>query len=135
MAVKDIKSNLKQTLAVLDGTISGTTPDAGAILDTADFELGLMFALHTTTYVTGTVTILIEESDDSGMASATTVDGDQLIGSLPEATAIVAEGDDFPTVGVISNLRYIQVSVLGDVGADAAASVYATQKGENLPIV
>lgn len=135
MAVQDIRSNLKQSLGIY-GAIASNTTTVGAIFDTADYELGLMFGMAATAYTDGTYDLLIEESDDAGMAGATTVMGDQLIGSLPSVTAAVSNGDDLATVGVISNKRYIRVSVVS-TGTTTGATllVIATQKAEVMPEV
>lgn len=134
MAVLDIRSDLKQTLA-LNAIISSDTTTQGAILDTANFELGLMFALALTVFSAGQADLLIQESDDSGMSGATTVSGDQLIGSLPSLTAVNANGSEYATVGVISNKRYIRASVVSTDSADFTANLTATEKGEFKPVV
>ena len=133
MAVKDIRSNLKQTL-VQNAVIATDTTTAGAILDTADFELGLMFGLQVSKYTLGTLTLLIEESEDSGMSGAVAVTGDKLIGALPVATAVTAEGGTIGTVGAISNLRYVRASVVSTDSADATVQVVATEMAENMPV-
>lgn len=134
MAVKDIRSNLIQTLA-LSAAISTDTTTAGAILDTADNELGLMFAVEATAYTAGTYTLLLEESSDSGMSGATAISGDQLIGTLPELSAATASGGVLETVGVISNLRYVRASIVSASTGSATVQVLATQKGEVKPVV
>lgn len=135
MAVKDIRSNLKQTL-ILAGPIGTDTTTAGAILDTADFELGLMFLAGATIYVDGTYVLLIEESDDSGMAGADVITGDKLIGPLPSVSAVTSDGEVFQTVGVISNKRYVRASVVSTgTTTGATMAIIATEKGETMPVV
>jgi len=135
MAVKDIRSNVKQTLALL-ATITTDTTTAGSILDTADFELGLMFAVQISAYTDGTYTLLIEESDDSGMSGAVAVTGDKLIGSLPAVSAVNAAGAALDTVGVISNLRYVRASLVSTATTSGATTqVIATEVAENMPVV
>lgn len=135
MAVKDIRSDLKVSLA-LEAEITSDTTTAGAIFDTADFELGLMFAVASTTYTDGTYTLLIEESDDSGMAGAVAVTGDKLIGSLPAVSAVTADGADYATVGIISNLRFVRASLVStSTTTGAFLNVTAIQKAENMPFV
>lgn len=135
MAVKDIRSDLKQTLALL-AAISTNTTTAGSIIDTANFELGLMFAMQLSAWTDGVYTLLLEESDDDGMAGAVAITGDKLIGSLPALTAATVEGAVLETVGVISNLRYVQASIVSTgVTTGADAQVIATEKGEELPVI
>lgn len=133
MAVKDIRSNVQQNLA-LKAVIGTDTTTTGAILDTAALELGLMFALQSTLHTDGTYTLLIEESDDAGMAGAVAVTGDKLIGTLPALSAVTAEGDQLATVGVISNLRYVRPSIVSTATTTGASlQVVSTQVAENMP--
>ena len=135
MAVKDIRSDLKVSLA-LEANITTDTTTAGAIFDTAQYELGLMFAVAATGYTAGTYTLLIEESDDSGLSGSNVVSGDQLIGSLPAVSAITVDGADYATVGVISNKRFVRASIVStSSGAGAFINVTAIQKAENMPFV
>lgn len=135
MAVKDIRSDLKVLLA-LEANIATNTTTAGAIIDTADFELGLMFALASTTYSDGAYLLLIEESDDSGMSGSAVVSGDKLIGDLPSVAAVLADGAAYTTVGVISNLRYVRASVVSSgTSSGADISLIAIEKAETMPVV
>lgn len=136
MAVKDIKNNLLGLMALLATIVSDTTTQ-GVILDTADFELGLMFTLSNSLYTDGTYTLLLEESDDSGMAGATTIAGEQLIGSLPVVSAATVQSNSaaLGSVGVISNKRFVRASIVSTATTSGATvAVLATQKGEVLPI-
>jgi len=133
MAVNDIRSNLQQILAAA-GTLAANGTVTGAILDTANFELGLMFELTVTSHTTGTFTLAIFESDDSGMSGETAVTGDQLIGTLPVEVAVVSVGDVLQTVGVISNKRYVRADVIGTDTSVGITRVVATQKAENMPV-
>jgi hypothetical protein len=135
MAVKDIRSDLKQTLALL-ATIASNTTTAGAIIDTANFELGLMFAVQLSAWTDGTYTLLLEESDADDMTGAVAITGDKLIGDLPVLSAATVEGAVLPTVGVISNLRYVRASLVSaGVTTGATAQVIATEKGEELAVI
>ena len=135
MAVKDIRSNVKQNLALL-ATITTDTTTAGAILDTADFENGLMFAEQVSAWTDGTYTLLIQESADSGMSGATTVSGDKLIGSLPALGAATVQGAALETVGVIGTLRYVRASIVSaSTSSGATVQVIATQVAEQMPVV
>lgn len=133
MAVKDIRSNLQQTLIIAEALAANGTA-TGIILDTADFELGLMFELTVTSHTTGTFTLAIFESDAANMAGETPVIGDKLIGTLPVETAVVAVGAVLQTVGVISNKRYVRADVIGTDTSVGTMRVIATQKAENMPV-
>ena len=139
MAVKDIASNLESTVA-FSNVFSGNGTVPGAVIDTADFELGLMFALNIVVFSGGNFTVELYESDVDTITAAGTgtqiVNGsDKLIGSLPTAiTGVDAEGDILPKFGVISNLRFVRVDVIGAGSADGTVSMVATQKAENMPV-
>ncbi len=135
MAVKDIVNNLLQFLALF-ANISTDTTTAGAIIDTADFELGLMFALSSTDYTDGTYTLLIEESDDSGMSGAVAITGDKLLGILPVLSSVSVAGVALAKIGVISNKRFVRVKIVStstSTGADI--QVIATEKAETMSVV
>jgi len=135
MAVNDIRSDLKVSNALLAAIVSNTTT-AGAIIDTENFENGLMFTPHLSDWTDGTYTLLLEESDDAAMSGAVAITGDKLIGSLPALTAATVEGAVLESVGVISNLRYVQASLVSTgVTTGADAEVIAIQKGEERPVI
>ncbi len=137
MAIHDIKNNLTQFNA-LSAVIASDTTTAGAIFDTADYELGFMVGLFAAAYTDGTYTVLIEESDDSGMSGAVTVSSDKIIGTQADltVTAVAATGDRIPTVGVFSNLRYVRVSVVS-VSTTTGATIIlpVTEAAELVPDV
>ncbi len=134
MAVNDIRSNLQETLAFLH-IFTGNEVKTGFTIDTANFELGLMFDFLVTVRTVGDFSLALFESDDSGMSGEVAITGDKLIGTLPTAVAVAtAEGAILPTVGVISNLRYVRVTVTGANSSAGTVAVIATQKAENMPV-
>jgi len=135
VAVKDIRSQLGVLVAFIAQVIATDTTTTGAIIDTADNDLGLMFAIDCSDYTDGTYTMLIEESDDSGMSGSTVVAGDQLIGTLPVIAAALSEGDAMETVGVISTKRYVLPSLVSaSTSTGATLSIIAIQKAELAPV-
>lgn len=136
MAVKDIRSNLQETIALFVD-ITGDGTDFGAALDTADFELGLMFSVAVTAFGAGTFTLTLEQaSNNTFTEDLSEITGDQLIGDLPEITGVTAQGAILETVGVISNLQFVRANVTA-VGASGNTIVVitATQKAENMPVI
>lgn len=131
MPINDIRSDLVAT-QVLGAAISTATTTAGAIIDTKDMDPGLMFVLSAPVYATGDFDLLLEESDDSGMAGATAITGDQLLGALGSITAATT---DLPTTGVISVKRYVRASVVSSNTPSATVSVIAVSKPEVRPEV
>lgn len=135
MATNDIRSNLKQNLG-FTSTITSNTTTLGAILDTADFELGLMFGMFAATFATGNFELVLEESDDENMAGAVPITGDKLIGALPILTAGTVEGTQLSTVGVISNLRFVRPTIVSTgVTGSSVITVVSTEKAESMPVV
>lgn len=139
MAVNDIRSNLKQTVAVTQAVTTSTTDINGTPIDTANYELGLMFSLSVPVLSAGTLAVELFESD----TELTTVNtgtpilngSEKLIGTLPTAAAATptGEGDDLLTVGVISNLRYVRAQVV-TTASTGTFTVLATQKAEVMPV-
>ena len=134
MAVQDIASDLQETVA-LTAVISSDTTTTGAVIDTADFELGLMFSLGVDAFTDGTYTLLLEEDALIGFASPTVISGDKLIGTLPAASAASAQGSILGKVGVISNERFVRASIVSTgTTSGATVNVIATEKAETMPV-
>ncbi len=137
MAINDIRSNLQPLVAnvaahAADGTINGIS------IDTADFELGLMFTQAVTAFTTGAFLLALEESDTGVFAGEeTAIPVDQTIGPIggTSLTALSANGDILPTVGVISNKRFVRANSIGGSTAVGTVLVMAVQKGEIMPVV
>ena len=133
MAIKDIKTRVA-VASVLEAAISSDTTTAGAIIDTADFDLGIMFDLVASAYTDGSYTLLIEEGDDSGLSDAAVVPAEYLIGALPVVAAATGSGAVVPTVGLISNKRYVRTSVVStSTSTGSSVSVRATLGAELKP--
>ncbi len=139
MAVQDIRSNIKQDVA-LTVAVTGNGTTNGFSVDTADYELGLMFSVLVNNFTDGSYTFTLEESDDSAFTSPVAiVDGDdKLIGTLAglTATAASASGSTLSTIGLISNLQFVRLNVVAagvTTGADIVSVV--SQKAELMPVV
>lgn len=134
MAIQDIKSDLlflqsDYVVVAADGTSDG------AIIDTADYELGLMFSLQLPVYTDGSYELVIRESDDPAFASSTVVPDIKLIGKPDPLTAATADGSQLYTVGVFSNLRYVRaVLQASGVATGATAVVNCIQRAELMPV-
>lgn len=135
MAVRDQVTKMKMVQSSYDAIASDTTT-VGAIIDTADFELGFSVFLSAPVWVDGTYTLKLEESDSSTMVGAVVIPTAKLIGSLPVVAAATVDGAALGKVGVFSNLRYIRVSIVS-TDFDATGATIAThvvQHGENCPV-
>lgn len=136
MAVKDIRSDILQDLA-LSAVIGTDTTTNGFIIDTASFELGLMFAPLVSVFTDGVYDFTLEEGLDPGLSDAVLIPSDKLIGTLADLqlTAVTAQGDPMPTIGVFSNKRYVRINVVSTgTTTGASVQVVVSQKGENSPV-
>lgn len=145
MSIRDIKNNLVARAAMIAAITSDTTTE-GAIIDTADLDNGIMFGMSVSNYTDGDYTMQIFESDDDAMAGATVlanesdigvndITGGVYLGDTPVAqSAATAEGAEIPTVGAISNKRYLQARVVSaSVTTGADVTVTATEAPELVP--
>lgn len=112
MPIKDIRSNLQPKLAFL-AIINSDTTTNGAIIDTADFDGGIVFNFLCTVYGAGTYTPVIEESDDSGMSGANDVADANLIGTEAGAaiSAATTSGANLNSIGIFGTKRYVRVKI------------------------
>jgi hypothetical protein len=136
MAVKDIKSQLQANVAFV-GNIATDTTTNGNILDNANFDMGLMFIVQSSSYTDGTYNFTIEEGDDAGLADASAVSGDQLIGNLAdlEITGASAGGSVLNSIGVFSNKRYVRINIVSTATTSGAdIEVIAMQAAEIVPV-
>jgi hypothetical protein len=137
MPTRDIRSNLLPKLA-LNANITTSTTTSGSIIDTADYDLGVMFQLACIAYTDGTYTPNILMSDDSGMAGAVSVPAANLIGTYAGAVlnALTAGGATLKTLGVVGTLRYLQFQIVStSVTSGARIVVENVNKPEILPTV
>lgn len=139
MAVFDIESNLQPRVA-LAATITTDTDTDGEIIDTADYELGLVFYLDVTAYTAGNYELQLFESDDSGMAGATQIVAPAILptdlgANSISASALVAAGAVLQKIGAYSNKRYVRPRIVSTTtGAGATIRVTVVQKGEYTPV-
>lgn len=139
MAIKDILSKLQAQTAVL-AVISSNTTTNGIILDTANFELGLMFSLTIDAFTDGSYEVQLFESDDSGMAGATQIVAPNILptdlgaNSISQAAATIS-GAPLPKIGAFGNKRYVQARVVSTgVTTGATVHVGVVQEAEQSPV-
>jgi hypothetical protein len=117
MIPHDTLSRLSYLRAVSPVTQTNSdTAFTSQIIDMADL-MSLTFVIQTGTVSDADVTstVLLEESDDSGMSGATAVaDADMLpSGTGQEAAAAIAFGDDnaTKTLGYVGTKRYVRLTL------------------------
>lgn len=140
MAIHDIESPL-QPLVALAAAISSNTNTDGAIIDTANFEMGLVFYLDVISRTDGAYELQIFESDASNMAGATQIVAPKLLpttlsgNSITAPTAAVTQGSILQKLGVYANKRYVRARIVSTaVTTGATLRVLAVQKGELTPV-
>jgi hypothetical protein len=134
MAKFDIKSKMILQTALAAAIASSTTTN-GSILDTANYDLGLTFALSCVAFTDGVYTLQVWTSDDSGMSGEVQLTGDNLIGTAPAVSALSAAGGTLGVVGVIGNKRYVRVKIVSTgVTSGATVRVLAIQSAEHQPV-
>ncbi|MGD9276243.1 MAG: hypothetical protein PVJ67_03670 [Candidatus Pacearchaeota archaeon] len=126
MPQRDMRSNVASDLGFY-AAISTNTTTTGQIIDTADYDSGVMFSFAALAYTDGTYTPLITESDNSGMAGATQVPDTNLIGTEAAAalSAATTVGSSMTTLGIGNTKRYVQISIVS-TGVTTGATITAT---------
>jgi hypothetical protein len=125
--MRDQSHNLtiRPVIAPAINTDLGTTPLVGSIIDRLGYE-SLTYAIVTGTLsdANATYTVLLEESDDSGMSGATAVADADMIGT--EAAAGFQYDDDGETrkLGYVGSRRYTRLTIT-PAGADSGNSPIA----------
>lgn len=124
MPVREMVTKEVVVNALENQSISSNTTTQGAIIDTADFDLGVYFAMLCTAFTDGSYALKLEEGDDPALADAADVDSSKLVyGTLPTLTAATAEGAFLSREGVHSTKRYLRASIVSTgvtTGADLA---------------
>lgn len=132
MANRDIRSNLKQSVSFSNIAANGDTQST--VIDSFEYESGVMFGMFASNYTDGTFQITaIQESDESG-SGFTDIDLDKVIGNYAD-TSLSAANTDLVTLGCFSTKRYLRVTINASgvtTGSDIA--IVATVKGDNLPV-
>ena len=130
MAIKEVATKQKVIKAFEPQTLANTTAAVtvtGAIIDTADFDNGIYFAMDITnqsTAETMTTTMKLEDGDDSGLSDAAVIPDAQLVyGTLPAKSAVIAEGAALAREGIFGNKRYVRMSVETTIAVSSGADV------------
>jgi len=132
MAIKDIASNLKAVCSQIE-IVGANGATQGATIDTANYELGLMFTAMCVQYTDGDYAISAEESDDG--STWTNVPSEKIIGTATVIDAAVAENDTLSKFGVFSNKRYVRSEITAtNVTTGAIIIVMATMGDELMPV-
>jgi hypothetical protein len=131
MSQFDLHNYVKTYPALTIQTINSNTATNGAIIDTQYFE-SLELVILSGTITDGTYVPSIYESDDSGMAGATAITSDFLIGTtnvveptpsygttvvdpIGDATFTGADDNKTARIGVLNKKRYVRLTLTSTV--------------------
>jgi len=126
MANFDLHNETKDFVALNSTTIAANTDTDGTIVDTLGFE-ATKFIIHSGVITDGVYVPSIYESDDSGMAGATVITSDFLIGTtnvtgdrpdyaatpvapITDATfSLAADSNKVARIGCLNKKRYVRL--------------------------
>lgn len=132
----DIRSNLFSVIA-LEADIGSSQVVQGAIVDTANFDLGFMYQFLNINFTDGDYAFLIEEGDDPTLSDATVVPPEKIIGDLLDitVTSSTLSGQKLQTLGIFSVKKFLRITITAtNVNDGVIVRVIATQSGEIVPI-
>lgn len=103
---------LRPVIAPAANSNLGTTPLVGSIIDRSGYE-SLTYGIITGTLsdADATYTVLLEESDDSGMSGASAVADADLIGTEAAAGLTFAHDGETRKLGYVGNKRYTRLTI------------------------
>lgn len=107
---RDLHNNIDSRVAVVEQAIVADATVVGEIIDTVGFE-SLEYIIQVGTITTGNLALVIEESDDSGMAGATAVPAAETLGAL--TGFIVTSDDEVRRIGSVGKKRYQRLTLEG----------------------
>ena len=127
----DIRNQLKPLIALEPQDITTNTTTVGEIIDTKDYDGGIVFTQFIN-HTSGTFTPLIEEGDESNLSDSSVVADTNLIGDTKtgqEADAALTSAQLISSIGVVNNLkRYLRLSIVS-TGISGSNYVAATAHG------
>ena len=134
MAIKEQATNQVVHYALENQTITNDGDERGAVIDTADYDNGVYFAIMVTSWSAGTLAMTIYEDDAVGMGTEEVVAAENLIYTSPTVgTAATVEGASIAKLGCFGTKRYLQVRALGNGTCNMDVAVVAIKNPELAP--
>lgn len=134
MPTRDNHSSQKMLEALSSQAIITDTVTNGAIIDTADFDMGIKFGFDVSAWVDGAYAVSYEEGDASNLSDAAAVPSDKIIGDAITLGAATAAGATFTGNGLFSTKRYVRCVITSSgTTSGATMSGIAVQAGEYNP--
>lgn len=126
---RDLRSIITPVVAVdLTSKTGANTTTVGNIIDTEGFE-GIDFIIRADNLLSGLITPLLEDGDNSALSDAAAVDDAYIIGTDGVETGQEAEAalaaDGVSHIGYVGKKRYVRLSLVstggptGDISATA----------------
>jgi hypothetical protein len=128
MPIKEVVT--KQTIIPLILSAATSAHVVGAIIDTADYDNGVYFAVMCSAYSSGTWTLLLEESASATFATSNVVASKNRIHALPIITAVnvataIGSVTGIAKCGVHGTKRYLRATITETSAGTATLACYA----------
>jgi hypothetical protein len=134
MAIMEKATTQAVHYALENQTVGNAATVTGAIIDTADYDLGVYFAGIVTDWTAGTCAMTIYEDDAAGFGTATIVAAANLIYTSPTfGTAATVEGASIAKLGAFGTKRYLRVTLIGDATSNMDMVVVVVKNPEIMP--
>ena len=136
MPIKDLRSNVKLTKILNTESETGTTVNS-SVYDSGEDQSVMFIFTAIDVDATATLTIsLIQEDDNVGFSSPTTVASDKIMGDLTSSLTAANQETKVISVGVFSTQRFLRVVIDNDTpGTGSDFIVVAATNPNTLPAV
>lgn len=119
--MKDMMNKIHVARAISPVSEAGTTALVSQIIDKKGYEsLTYVIATGSIADADATFTVLLEESNDSGMSGATAVDDADLLGTEALAAFQFDDDNEVRKLGYIGSKRYTRLTITPVANASAA---------------
>lgn len=119
--MRDFFNSMNPIRVISPVSVADNTAEVGQIIDRQGFD-GLTYVIATGSLadVDATFTVLLEESDDSGMSGATAVADSDLLGTETLAAFTFTHDDETRKLGYVGDKRYTRLTITPAANASAA---------------
>jgi hypothetical protein len=119
--MKDLASNIDVKRVISPVSVADNTAQVGQIIDRRGFDsVTFMIATGSVADADATFTVLLEESDDSGMSGGNAVADADLIGTEALAGFQFDDDNECRKLGYVGNKRYLRLTITPANNASAA---------------
>lgn len=119
--MRDLHNNIHVKRAISPVSVADNTAQVGQIIDRQGFgSLEYVIATGSIADVDATFTVLLEESDDSGMSGATAVADADLLGTEVLAAFQFDDDNEVRKLGYVGDKRYTRLTITPVNNASAA---------------